>query len=288
MAATLTQGSFRYIGGKLSRQGNATLKTPVATLGIRGSDITVDYDAGKRLMNVVTTHGLASLTAGNDVINLRRRLRRHRFGIRYQAVSADGADRGADRGGEPPVRGLVRTGAPAPASRRPMAMWPNPGSASRSKRKAPPPNQAPAALREILHCSFRLRPGTMTRRRHLRRRLLLRPPRHRRPPQHRRRHGTAAAAVRNAFGRTEPHLERLRGRSRVPTFLSNETSVVMNTGPSDMTVRTAPDASDPGASRPHSSIDRRRPARTPRSPPGLSGSSLGMRPVAALRLCRVS
>ena len=26
-AATLTQGSFRYIGGKLSKQGNATLKT---------------------------------------------------------------------------------------------------------------------------------------------------------------------------------------------------------------------------------------------------------------------
>ncbi|HEX2115821.1 MAG TPA: FecR domain-containing protein [Alphaproteobacteria bacterium] len=71
IAATLTQGSFRYIGGKLSKQGAATLKTPVATLGIRGSDVTVGYDAASRSMNVVTTHGLASLTAGNDVINLR-------------------------------------------------------------------------------------------------------------------------------------------------------------------------------------------------------------------------
>src|SRR5690348_2267978 len=47
IAATLTQGSFRYIGGKLSKQGAATLKTPVATLGIRGSDVTVGYDSTK-------------------------------------------------------------------------------------------------------------------------------------------------------------------------------------------------------------------------------------------------
>jgi hypothetical protein len=61
IAATLTQGSFRYIGGKLSKQGNATLKTPVATLGIRGSDITINYEAAKSLMNVIATHGIASI-----------------------------------------------------------------------------------------------------------------------------------------------------------------------------------------------------------------------------------
>ena len=47
VAATLTQGSFRYIGGKLSKQGNATLKTPIATIGIRGSDVTVTFDSGE-------------------------------------------------------------------------------------------------------------------------------------------------------------------------------------------------------------------------------------------------
>jgi hypothetical protein len=71
MAATLTQGSFRYIGGKLSKQGNATLKTPVATLGIRGSDVTVAHDLVKALTNIVTTHGSATVTMANEVIALR-------------------------------------------------------------------------------------------------------------------------------------------------------------------------------------------------------------------------
>ena len=71
IAATLTQGSFRYIGGKLSKQGNATLKTPVATLGIRGSDVTVGYNNATSQMNIVTTHGNATLQTGTDVVNLR-------------------------------------------------------------------------------------------------------------------------------------------------------------------------------------------------------------------------
>ena len=72
IAATLTQGSFRYIGGKLSKQGNATLKTPVATIGIRGSDVTVNYEAAKSLMNVVTTHGIANIqTLNGGVVGLR-------------------------------------------------------------------------------------------------------------------------------------------------------------------------------------------------------------------------
>jgi hypothetical protein len=71
MAATLTQGSFRYIGGKLSKQGNATLKTPVATLGIRGSDVTVGHNAANQSTDVVTTHGSATVTSGSNVVALR-------------------------------------------------------------------------------------------------------------------------------------------------------------------------------------------------------------------------
>jgi hypothetical protein len=72
IAATLTQGSFRYIGGKLSKQGNATLKTPVATIGIRGSDVTVTFDSAKNEANVVTTHGTANVqTLGGGVLGLR-------------------------------------------------------------------------------------------------------------------------------------------------------------------------------------------------------------------------
>jgi hypothetical protein len=72
IAATLTQGSFRYIGGKLSKQGNATLKTPVATIGIRGSDVTVTFDRAKNQAEVVTTHGTANVqTLGGGVLGLR-------------------------------------------------------------------------------------------------------------------------------------------------------------------------------------------------------------------------
>ncbi len=71
VAATLTQGSFRYIGGKLSKQGNATLKTPIATIGIRGSDVTVTFDPAKNQTGVVTTHGSANVQTLGGVLGLR-------------------------------------------------------------------------------------------------------------------------------------------------------------------------------------------------------------------------
>jgi hypothetical protein len=71
IAATLTQGSFRYIGGKLSKQGNATLKTPIATIGIRGSDVTVAFDPSKNQTAVVTTHGIANVQTLGGVVGLR-------------------------------------------------------------------------------------------------------------------------------------------------------------------------------------------------------------------------
>jgi hypothetical protein len=37
MLATISQGALRYVGGKLSHAGQATIETPVATIGIRGA-----------------------------------------------------------------------------------------------------------------------------------------------------------------------------------------------------------------------------------------------------------
>lgn len=71
IVATLTQGSFRYIGGKLSKQGNATLKTPIATIGIRGTDVTVTYDPPKTEMQVITTNGTADIQTLGGVLALR-------------------------------------------------------------------------------------------------------------------------------------------------------------------------------------------------------------------------
>ena len=69
-AATLTQGSFRYIGGKLSKQGDATLKTPVATIGIRGSDIIVNHSGGNNATGVQTIHGNATVESNGQTIKL--------------------------------------------------------------------------------------------------------------------------------------------------------------------------------------------------------------------------
>jgi hypothetical protein len=71
IAATLTQGSFRYIGGKLSKQGNATLRTPVATIGIRGSDVTVTFDRATNQADVITAHGSARIETRGGVLGLR-------------------------------------------------------------------------------------------------------------------------------------------------------------------------------------------------------------------------
>ncbi|MFO1188662.1 MAG: FecR family protein [Alphaproteobacteria bacterium] len=70
MVASLSQGAFRFVGGKLSKQGNATLRTPVATIGIRGSDVTVVFDAARNVANVLATHGFASIQTEAGKINL--------------------------------------------------------------------------------------------------------------------------------------------------------------------------------------------------------------------------
>lgn len=70
LVATLSQGAFRFIGGKLSKQGNATLRTPVATIGIRGSDVTVVFDAARQAADVLATHGFASIQTESGKVDL--------------------------------------------------------------------------------------------------------------------------------------------------------------------------------------------------------------------------
>jgi trimeric autotransporter adhesin len=64
-AASLTRGVFRFVGGKLSKQDNAvTMRTPTATIGIRGGVMLVDLAADGKLSvykvfgNSVTITGL--------------------------------------------------------------------------------------------------------------------------------------------------------------------------------------------------------------------------------------
>jgi FecR protein len=52
MVTTLTKGALRFVGGELSHQGAATLRTPVATIGIRGGIATIAHgDNGTRAIN---------------------------------------------------------------------------------------------------------------------------------------------------------------------------------------------------------------------------------------------
>src|SRR4029453_7943107 len=45
MVTSLTKGALRFVGGQLSRQGAATVNTPVASIGIRGGIATIAHGA---------------------------------------------------------------------------------------------------------------------------------------------------------------------------------------------------------------------------------------------------
>jgi hypothetical protein len=67
MLASLTEGALRFVGGKLSHEGEAELATPAAAIGIRGGTVTVHHDRhGTRVINhfgTITIHnGAGSVT----------------------------------------------------------------------------------------------------------------------------------------------------------------------------------------------------------------------------------
>ena len=228
IAATLTQGSFRYIGGKLSKQGNAALKTPIATIGIRGSDITVDYDAPSRSMNVVTTHGVATLRTANDSVNLRGGfgITVSGFDTRLSAPTAlaaaqiaaanrqfEGLSGRSAGAGKPPTdddvarSGLSKSvGAKGAATESVGAA----GNAPMQVPFAPGPNDTQQTFETQQPQQTQSPPPP--------------PP----PPA--------------PIARTDRTLNGYVTGLAVPTTPSNETSVVMNTAPSEMTIRTVPDA----------------------------------------------
>src|SRR5882724_8027191 len=69
LAASLTRGVFRFVGGKLSKQDNAvTMRTPSATIGIRGGLILVNLTSAGQLQVIfgygasVTVRGLSGIS----------------------------------------------------------------------------------------------------------------------------------------------------------------------------------------------------------------------------------
>ena len=68
LAASLTRGVFRFVGGKLSKQDNAvTMQTPSATIGIRGGVILVNLATGGRLEIIFVYGKGVTITGTNGV-----------------------------------------------------------------------------------------------------------------------------------------------------------------------------------------------------------------------------
>src|SRR5438132_5896376 len=69
MAANLTRGVFRFVGGKLSKLDNAvTMQTPSATIGIRGGVMLVNQAAGGSL-EVIFVYGKGITVTGLNGIS---------------------------------------------------------------------------------------------------------------------------------------------------------------------------------------------------------------------------
>ena len=66
LAASLTRGVFRFVGGKLSKHDNAvTMRTPTATIGIRGGVMLLDLAPNGRLA-VIFVYGTGVTVTGRN------------------------------------------------------------------------------------------------------------------------------------------------------------------------------------------------------------------------------
>lgn len=104
MAATLTKGVLRVVGGQASHTGGTTIRTPSATIGIRGGVATISHCAGAacatqgtRVINHFGTLTVAS-QAGVETI------RRPGFAVTVSSAPSGGGQAGAASGPTAPVR----------------------------------------------------------------------------------------------------------------------------------------------------------------------------------------
>ena len=70
MLTSLTQGALRFVGGALSHEGEASIATPAAAIGIRGGAVTVVY--GKNGAKVIAHYGVITIHNGAGTVTLSR------------------------------------------------------------------------------------------------------------------------------------------------------------------------------------------------------------------------
>jgi hypothetical protein len=68
IAATVTKGVFRYVGGKISKASPVEFRTPTATIGIRGGVGTVSVDGATGATTVMLHFGRITVTNGTGVV----------------------------------------------------------------------------------------------------------------------------------------------------------------------------------------------------------------------------
>jgi hypothetical protein len=61
MAASMTKGVLRFVGGQVSHTNGASVKTPVATIGVRGGTVTIIFLPGRHIM-VIDQFGRIEVT----------------------------------------------------------------------------------------------------------------------------------------------------------------------------------------------------------------------------------
>jgi FecR protein len=70
MLVSLTKGALRFVGGQLSHQGEASITTPAATIGIRGG--TVSVIQGQNGTTVINHFGVTTITNNTGTFTLSR------------------------------------------------------------------------------------------------------------------------------------------------------------------------------------------------------------------------
>lgn len=71
MTTSMTRGALRFVGGKVSHGNGATIRTPAATIGVRGGVFSAGYDSAGRL-HVIHHYGVVSVTNAGGVVKLLR------------------------------------------------------------------------------------------------------------------------------------------------------------------------------------------------------------------------
>jgi hypothetical protein len=70
MLASLSKGALRFVGGTLSHEGEASLATPAAAIGIRGGTVTVIF--GKNGAEIINHFGVVTIHNGAGTVTINR------------------------------------------------------------------------------------------------------------------------------------------------------------------------------------------------------------------------